>query len=97
MWGVAPTRRGPFVSAKGPKTISARLRPQGGPSAKAPNPSTPLRTSKMARELVESTLSLIEGLKQLSPKCRFGASAPQHPKAGGPQNKTTSNSLDHSN
>ena len=41
--GFRPCRRGPldglgtgsFVSAKGPKTISACLRPQGGPSASA--------------------------------------------------------------
>ena len=30
-WGFAPTRRGPFVSAKGPKTIGARAWPQGVP------------------------------------------------------------------
>ena len=63
MWGVAPTRRVPFVSAKGTKTISARARPQGGPSASAPN--------KMARELAP--------LKQPSPRSRFGAAAPPHP------------------
>jgi len=66
MWGVAPTRRGPFVSAKGPKTISARARPQGGPSASAPN--------KMARKLAP--------LKQPSPRSRFGAAAPPHPTLG---------------
>jgi len=66
MWGVAPTRRVPFVSAKGTKTISARARPQGGPSASAPN--------KMAQELAP--------LKQPSPRSRFGAAAPPHPKAG---------------
>ena len=71
--GCRPIRRGPFVSAKGPKTISARLRPQWGPSAKAPN--------KMARELAL--------LKQLSPRSRFGASAPPHPKAGFPQKQET--------
>ncbi len=43
MWGVAPTRRDTFVSAKVSKTISARARPQGGASASAPN--------KMVREL----------------------------------------------
>ena len=46
--------------------MSARLRPQGGPSAYAPN--------TMARELA--------ALKQLSPNSRFGATAPPHPKAG---------------
>ncbi|MDA0737736.1 MAG: hypothetical protein O3A59_02130 [Nitrospirae bacterium] len=45
----------------------------------------------MARELVESTLGLIEGLKQLSPKSRFGVPAPPHPKAGCPRNKKTTN------
>ncbi len=43
----------------------ARMRPQGGPSTSVPN--------KMARELAP--------LKQLSPKSRFGAPAPPHPKA----------------
>ena len=64
MWGFAPTRRVTFVSAKVTKTISARMRPQGGPSAYAPN--------NMARELAP--------LKQPSPKSRFGAPAPPHPK-----------------
>ena len=68
MWGFAPTRRVTFVSAKVTKTISARMRPQGGPSAYAPN--------NMARELAP--------LKQPSPKSRFGAPAPPHPKAGMP-------------
>jgi len=65
MWGVAPTRRDTFVSAKVSKTISASVRPQGGSSASAPN--------KMARELAP--------LKQPSPKSRFGTAAPPHPKA----------------
>ncbi len=72
--GFRPCRRPPFVSAKGGKTISARLRPHGGPSATAPN--------KMARELAP--------LKQLSPKSRFGAPAPPHPKAGIPTEGKTS-------
>ena len=29
LWGVAPTRRDPFVSAKGPKTMGAQARPSG--------------------------------------------------------------------
>ena len=37
MWRVAPTRQVPFVSAKVPKTISARARPQRGSSTSAPN------------------------------------------------------------
>ncbi len=73
IWGVAPIRRDTFVSAKVSKTMSARLRPfrpcseqvLQGASAYAPN--------KMARELAP--------LKQLSPKSRFGAQAPPHPKA----------------
>ncbi len=63
MRGVVPARRGPFVSAKGPKTISARARPLWGNFAARPN--------QMARKLVESILSLVEGLKQSSPKCRI--------------------------
>jgi hypothetical protein len=35
--GFRARRRGPFVSAKGPKTISASARPKGGPSAPLPN------------------------------------------------------------
>ncbi len=35
--GFRPRRRGPFVSAKGPKTISARARPLRGPFATVPN------------------------------------------------------------
>ena len=66
MRGFAPARRVTFVSAKVTKTISARSRPQGGPSAYAPN--------KMARELAP--------LKQLSPKSRFGAPSPPQTKAG---------------
>ncbi|MDA0738265.1 MAG: hypothetical protein O3A59_04845 [Nitrospirae bacterium] len=76
MQGFAPARRGPFVSAKGPKTIPARLRPfqacseqaLQGPSAYTPN--------KMARELA--------ALKQPRQKSRFGVPAPPHPKAGVP-------------
>ncbi len=61
MRGFAPARRGTFVSAKVPKTIFARARPQGGPSASAPN--------KMARELA--------ALKQPSPMgpIRYSSSA----------------------
>ncbi len=65
MWGVAPTRRGPFVSAKVSKTISARARPQGGPSASAPN--------KMAQELAL--------LKQPSPKKPIRGSSSAAPNA----------------
>ena len=37
LWGFAPTRRGPFVSAKGPKTIGARAwPPRGGACAPVP-------------------------------------------------------------
>ena len=36
MRGFAPARRGPFVSAKGPKTIGARAWPQGGAFAPVP-------------------------------------------------------------
>ena len=35
-WGFAPTRRGPFVSAKGPKTIGARAWPSSGAFAPVP-------------------------------------------------------------
>ncbi len=55
MRGFAPARRGPFVSAKGPKTISARARPLWGNFAARPN--------QMARKLAP--------LKQSSPKCRI--------------------------
>jgi hypothetical protein len=65
IWGVAPKRRGTFVSAKVPKTIFARARPHGGSSASVPN--------KMARELA--------ALKQPSPISRFGKEAPPRPKA----------------
>ena len=37
IWGVAPKRRGTFVSAKVPKTMFARARPHGGSSASVPN------------------------------------------------------------
>ena len=50
--GFRPCRRGTFVSAKGPKTIFARARPHGGPSASVSN--------LMAQELAP--------LKQPSPK-----------------------------
>ncbi len=61
MRGFVPARRGTFVSAKVPKTILARARPQGGSSASVPN--------KMARELAL--------LKQPSPErpIRDGGSA----------------------
>ena len=37
MRGFSPARRGTFVTAKVPKTISARARPLWGPSVSAPN------------------------------------------------------------
>jgi len=61
--GFRPCRRGTFVSAKVPKTISARARPQGGPSASVSN--------YMAAQLAP--------LKQCSPKSRIrycGSAAP---------------------
>jgi len=43
----------------------------------------------MARELAESILSLVEGLKQPSPRGRFGTEAPPRPKARShPRNKS---------
>jgi hypothetical protein len=55
MQGFVPKRPGPFVSAKVPKTISARARPLWGNFAARPN--------QMARKLAP--------LKQSSPKCRI--------------------------
>ncbi len=69
--GFRPCRRGTFVSAKVPKTISARMRPLWGSSAYAPN--------KMVRALAL--------LKQPSPRGRFVAPAPPHPKSGYRQNE----------
>ncbi len=63
MQGFVPARRVTFVSAKVTKTKFARARPQGGPSASAPN--------KMAQELAP--------LKQPSPKKPiryYGSAAP---------------------
>ena len=65
MQGFAPARRGTFVSAKVPKTISARARPLWGAWSTAPN--------KMAQELA--------ALKQPSPRSRFGAAAQPRTKA----------------
>ena len=64
MLGFVPTRRDTFVLAKVPKTISARVRPRGGPSASAPN--------KMAAQLA--------ALRQCSPKGSIrgcGSAAPE--------------------
>ncbi len=72
MRGFAPARRGTFVSAKVPKTILARARPQGGPSASAPN--------KMAQELAP--------LKQPSPKKSIRYSTSAEPKASKREIKT---------
>ena len=58
--GSRPGSRGPFVSAKGPKTIRARSRPLRGAFAPASN--------YMAAKLAEPVLSHAEGLKQSPPK-----------------------------
>ena len=68
MRGFAPARRGPFVSAKGPKTIGARAWPQGGTFAPVP--------IAWAAELAS--------LRQSSPPNRiFGTAAQPRPKAPG--------------
>ena len=70
--GFRPRRRGPVVSAKGPKTMFARSRPLRGAFAPTPN--------DMAAKLAEPALSLAEGLKQSSPKSRMwhrGSAAPK--------------------
>jgi len=64
--GFRPCRRGPLVSAKGPKTISACARPQGGLSASALN--------KMAQELA--------ALSQPSPKKPIQGEGGAAPNAG---------------
>ena len=54
MRGVVPARRGPFVSAKGPKTIGARAWPSGflcpGPEGE------PAFLTRLRREGVETPL-----------------------------------------
>ena len=57
----------PFLPVRG---LSDPAQKQGlrGASASTPN--------KMAQKLAEFILSLVEGLKQSLPRCRFGAAAP---------------------
>ena len=72
MRGFAPARRGPFVSAKGPKTIGARAWPQEGVFAPVP--------IAWAAELAS--------LRQSSPLNRiFGTGAQPRPQAPGDDGK----------
>ena len=61
MRGFVPARRGTFVSAKVPKTIFARARPQGGPSASAPNQDGCATRSEVQSHLSAQTV-LAEGV-----------------------------------
>ncbi len=68
MRSFAPARRGPFVSAKGPKTIGARAWPQGGTFA-------PVPISRAAE---------LASLRQSSPpQIDFGTGAQPRPQAPG--------------
>ncbi len=75
LWGFAPTRRGPFVSAKGPKTSGARAGPPRGGSC-APVPGV------WAAELA--------ALRQSSPSYGMdGIGAQPRPQAPGQRQRTT--------
>jgi hypothetical protein len=71
MWGFAPTRRVPFVSAKGTKTISACARSPEPAEKQALRDASASVPNKMAQELAL--------LKQPSPRSRFGTEAPPRP------------------
>jgi len=79
MQGVAPADEALLFRQKCPKPFPPVCGPKGVPP--------PPYRIKMVRELAEPVLSPVEGLKQPSPRSRFGAPAPPHPRAGGQQNK----------
>ena len=60
----------PFLPVRGPSE-PAQKQALRDTSASVPN--------KMAQDLAESILSLVEGLKQPSPRGRFGTEAPPYP------------------
>jgi len=88
MRGFVPARRVPFVSAKRTKTIFARARSLR-PCSEAGSPGclrlrielNGSRTRGVYPEPFDKLRTgLVEGLKQPSPKSRFGAPAPPRPR-----------------
>ena len=75
MWGFGPTRRNPFVSAKGPKTMGAQARPHKWRSVVIPSETR--NQLFQAKLLIESLRGSGQALRSNSPRphIRFGTAA----------------------